>query len=420
MQLTTGRTWAIRLLFPETSKPTCERISVRVLFVFVNAYLYTFFTMSTAREYMVGPTIGQGSFAHVVYAVHKLSKRKCAIKVVEQISFHKHPWLLQAVMAEKRILLQSNTTNKQSKSSTSSSWIVNLWAAFYDTQHLYLVMELCSGGDLEGLLLHQVGKCSIGEENSIGDASNTTATQQQRKQQRQKWFFHSVPFYASQIFQAVQFLHTEKQILHCDLKPSNCLLEADTGQLKLADFTSAIEMTCLGTVEASSTAPERQQQGQQQQQLQIPRGSSDYACPEILHATSPSSLSEAVDYWSVGCILYAMTHFGNSPFFRESEALTVEAIMQHCRDGLTILGEQPTVVFEVATDWTELTVGLLRPTPKDRMCSWRDRIVRNNLLQVSACVDFEHVMLPCPHWKNEVDNAELKDGNMGWIAFQQV
>jgi serine/threonine protein kinase len=284
---------------------------------------------------------------------------------------------------------------------------------------------LCSGGDLEGLLCKQVADFAFSQRNSNEDGLNQNVVQKQRKKQQQKWFYHSIPFYISQIFQAVQFLHTEKQILHCDLKPSNCLLDADTGQLKLADFTSAIEMKSSATLQASLVSSQRRQkqqkkQQQQQQQQHIPRGSSDYSCPEILRATSPSSLSEAVDYWSVGCILYAMTHLGKSPFCRESEALTVEAIMEYCKEGQLSTLNEPNNVIEITTNWTELATGLIRPAPHDRICFWRDKIVTNSLLQGTVCMDTEHVILPYPQWKHEVEEADLKDGNMGWIAFQQM
>ena len=39
--------------------------------------------MSSAAEYWVGPTIGEGAFGHVVYAIHKATERKVAIKVME-------------------------------------------------------------------------------------------------------------------------------------------------------------------------------------------------------------------------------------------------------------------------------------------------------------------------------------------------
>ena len=39
--------------------------------------------MPSAAEYWVGPTIGEGAFGHVVYAIHKATERKVAIKVME-------------------------------------------------------------------------------------------------------------------------------------------------------------------------------------------------------------------------------------------------------------------------------------------------------------------------------------------------
>jgi 3-phosphoinositide dependent protein kinase-1 len=355
--------------------------------------------MSLANEYMVGPIIGQGSFAHVVYAVHKTSKQKVAIKVVEQISFRKYPWLLQAVMKEKNIL-QSNSKDEDEKSS-SNSWIVNLWAAFYDSQHLYLVMELCDGGDLEGLLRGKLRLNNANEEPSEHFSNISLQMQQQ-------WLQYSVPFYASQILHAVQFLHTQKRIIHCDLKPSNCLLNAKTGQLKLADFGCAIEMDQnLQSLSASSSL------------VSMPRGTSEYSSPEIIRGNLLSGLNEAVDYWSVGCILYAMTNDGVSPFSQESEALTVKAIMEYCEESSNVdVGDF--ALSASMQDWQSLSTGLLRADPMDRLRFWENLSGTHQVREENPTWDMEKVILPSPLWKAEVKNARLKDGSKGWIAFQQI
>jgi serine/threonine protein kinase len=397
---------------------------------------YTF-TNATA-EYMVGPTIGQGRFAHVVYAVHKTSRRKVAIKVVEQVSLRKFsPWLLQSIMLEKQILQESNnSSNKEQQNNTETpSWLVSLWAAFYDTQHLYLVMELCTGGDLEDLIRQHIGVLQAAGNDGNGDSDESSEAQKilaAAAVEREQWLQHSIPFYASQLLQAVQFLHNrDKRILHCDLKPSNILLDADSGRLKLADFGSAVEMNMSHT--ASSPEPETSSSTNHPTTpgahgAATPRGTTEYSCPELIRATPPAELNEGVDYWSVGCIVYAMTHAGKSPFDCESEVLTVQAITQYCSDG-----EFLTTRVERANDgtepqgiqmWHRIWRGLLRKDPTDRIQFWDegDEIQRLLLERMHplASIDKQHVVLPQPRWKEEVDSATLKDGNAGWIAFAQL
>ncbi|KAG7361671.1 serine/threonine protein kinase [Nitzschia inconspicua] len=379
--------------------------------------------MSSSSEYMVGPTIGQGSFAHVVYAVHKPSGRTVAIKVVEQLSIRKHPWLLQTIMTEKKIL-QSSDSNSNEKKVSRPAWVVSLWAAFYDAHHLYMVMELCSGGDLEGLL-SQAGMLQEEEEEEEEDSDEKLDGHRSLSSvQRERWIQHSVPFYASQIVNALQYLHSKIRILHCDLKPSNCLLQADTGQLRLCDFGSAIEMDRQSTTKTTAAASDSSSDSSNRNRTWIPRGTTEYSCPEIIRATSPLALNEGVDYWSVGCLLYAMIHAGKSPFCHDSEALTVQAMKEHCQGRIGFHHQQlkPTDKHtRNFQEWLGLSIGLLREDPEDRIQFWEENISRHDLLQWDpAAVDRGDVILPRPHWKDEVENAVLKDGNEGWTAFVQL
>ncbi|KAL3917050.1 MAG: hypothetical protein SGILL_004894 [Bacillariaceae sp.] len=344
--------------------------------------------MSSTDEFLVGPVIGHGGFAHVVYAVHKHSQRKVAIKVIEQVSLRKHPWLLQAVMTEKRIL-QSSTRNDDNETETlQSQYMVELWAAFYDAQQMYLVMELCTGGDLEGLL-HQVGLVDGGDKGRRIPAEDATL---------RSWFELSVPYYASQLVEAVNFLHTEKSILHCDLKPGNCLLDALTGRLKLADFASAIEMNALN-------------------QTLVPRGTSEYSSLELIRSVSPSSLTVAVDYWSVGCILYAMTQAGKSPFARESESLAVQAVAEYCKEEGPSSLPAASPREEQCQEWLMFSTQLLQPQPGDRLRAWKDEILNSEALKQGNPADLSLIELPTPTWQRKVESTTLKDGNIGWSAF---
>eukprot|EP00751_Fragilariopsis_kerguelensis_P003907 CAMPEP_0170811308 /NCGR_PEP_ID=MMETSP0733-20121128/35183_1 /TAXON_ID=186038 /ORGANISM="Fragilariopsis kerguelensis, Strain L26-C5" /LENGTH=92 /DNA_ID=CAMNT_0011167445 /DNA_START=100 /DNA_END=375 /DNA_ORIENTATION=+ len=90
--------------------------------------------MSSAAEYWVGPTIGEGAFGHVVYAIHKATERKVAIKVMEvpttshaareQRNHHQHQLKQKTAMIlnERKILSLPELK--------ASRWVVDLWAAF--------------------------------------------------------------------------------------------------------------------------------------------------------------------------------------------------------------------------------------------------------------------------------------------------
>ena len=462
--------------------------------------------MSSAAEYWVGPTIGEGAFGHVVYAIHKATERKVAIKVMEvpttttshhareehrrHLRHHEEHQLKQKtaiILNERRILSLPGLK--------SSRWIVDLWAAFCgsssSSRYLYFVMELATGGDLAGLIRR-------------GLPSSSSSSKDHRFG---SWQRSSVPWYASQLIEAVNFLHS-RGILHCDLKPENVLLDATTGHLLLADFGCAIDTKQLQQQQQQQQQQKQQRQPPEEPQASLfPRGTALYASPEILRASPPCVLTVAVDYWSVGCILHAMLH-GRSPFDRGSEALTVRAIVSYAAgekecdcDSAASNGtssdecESDKGCFETNNNINNdheigdtrnrnknntnnkptnaipstarsaknedqddhhdslqlLSQDLLAVDPDDRISAWKNgalsflalnsnSISRNgdgdwNYLfeggssdppagkndsqpSVSACASNKDILLPIPEWQDEVANATLRDGSLGWFVFQ--
>jgi serine/threonine protein kinase len=318
--------------------------------------------MSTTSEYWVGPTIGEGSFAQVVYAQHKTTGKRVAIKVVEQVFLKKHPPAMQGLLMERKLL--------KALSSQQSPHVVNLWASFLDSQCVYLVMELAMGGDLAGLI--QLGR---------SDEKNND-----------KWH-QSIPYYASQLIQAVQFLHSQN-IVHCDIKPHNILC-TDQGVLQLADFASAIEIE------------------EETIQQNVPRGTSEYSCLELIRAQS-SDLTVAVDFWSLGCVFYAMFQ-GESPFHAASESLSVQSIVDYEKNASII--EMNENVF-LKKEWISTIHGLLQVDPSQRIQTWKNIVVMESLaLRKMAADRPSDLILPKAQWRQQVDAAELKDGAMGWGIF---
>ncbi len=359
--------------------------------------------MSSEADYWVGPTIGEGAFGHVVYGVHKETNREVAIKVMEVASQGNRLNLAkqktQMILNERKILsLEEVKTSK---------WTVDLWAAFCgrawacssSSQSLYFVMKLATGGDLAGLIRRGL-----------------------HLDHKRTWMEDSVEWYASQLIEAVDFLHSQG-ILHCDLKPENLLFDRSNGHLCIADFGSAVD-----TKEPN-------------EELSL-RGTALYACPEILRAASPSDLTKAVDYWSVGCILYDMLH-GSSPFDRGSEALTVQAIVRYANGetpweevlsaAVDAKSDKPARDETTATDNDEdleyygplqsLLRELLAVNPEDRISAWTNKVllfVKSQETETNGedgdCP--KDVLLPVPEWLEEVEKSTLRDGNLGWAAYQ--
>jgi 3-phosphoinositide dependent protein kinase-1 len=327
--------------------------------------------MSTTSDYWVGPVIGQGSFAQVLYGKHKSTHKNVAIKVVEKIACT--PAVLSGLWMERNLLQQFQ----------SSQYVVNLWASFVDTQCVYLVLELADEGDLQGLIDYY-------------------GMEQDRNEH---WKSSSIPCYVEQLVRAVQFLQS-KRVIHCDLKPANVLCTSE-GRLQLADFASAIQLD-------QNLAPP-------QSTITIPRGTSHYASPELLKS-SQNDLTLAVDLWSLGCITYAMFQ-GRPPFWKESESLTVQAIMEYVQQQQQ---QQPSPTFlsplEDYPKWKTIVGGLLQITPTARMEAWESLLVAEVNRHGASDSLFPNkneklLLLPKPAWKRQVEEASLKDGAAGWAVF---
>lgn len=156
--------------------------------------------------------IGNGSFG-IVYKVQKINTGVYyAMKSLSKSVLQKQKQLKYAI-SECKIMKQLN-----------HPFIVPLYYAFQTPKYLYLVLELCSNGDLFGLM-EKKGKI---------------------EEQVAK-------FYLAEIILALEYLHG-CGILYRDLKPANVLID-DEFHAKLADFGLAKEkvnqvnpaMTMAGT-----------------------------------------------------------------------------------------------------------------------------------------------------------------------------
>jgi serine/threonine protein kinase len=146
--------------------------------------------------YMLGKTIGEGTFGKVKLGVHLPTGEKVAVKILEKSKI-KEQADIRRVNREIKILKKAKHCN-----------IIQLYEVLDTKSAIYLMMECCDGGEMFDYI---VANRKIDEEEAC-------------------MFFH-------QIIDAVEELH-KNDITHRDLKPENLLLSdpSDSALLKIADF----------------------------------------------------------------------------------------------------------------------------------------------------------------------------------------
>ncbi|XP_063713595.1 5'-AMP-activated serine/threonine-protein kinase catalytic subunit alpha-like [Symsagittifera roscoffensis] len=216
-------------------------------------------------NYLLGKTLGEGSFAKVREGLHTVTGEKVAIKVIDKRRAKEDSYVHRNLRREGRILQL-----------VRHPCIIHLYDILETENSYYLVMELSTGGDMmEYLKLRK----SLPEKET-------------RK-------------YIRQIVSAVDHLH-RAGILHRDLKVENVLLD-EKKNIKLIDFGLSRHFKL----------DENNVLGDFQQATQC--GSPAYAAPELL---GKNKYGPKVDIWSIGVNMYAMLT-GSLPFTAEPFSIKV-------------------------------------------------------------------------------------------------
>ncbi|KAM9182257.1 calcium/calmodulin-dependent protein kinase type 1 isoform 2-T2 [Mergus octosetaceus] len=215
------------------------------------------------RIYDFREVLGTGAFSEVVLAEEKATQKLVAIKCIAKKALEGKEAGLENEIAVLHKIKHPN--------------IVALDDIYESSSHLYLIMQLVSGGELFDRIVEK------------GFYTERDASALIR-----------------QILDAVRYLH-DMGIVHRDLKPENLLyysLEEDS-KIMISDFgLSKIE----GCGSVMSTAC----------------GTPGYVAPEVL-AQKP--YSKAVDCWSIGVIAYILL-CGYPPFYDENDAKLFEQILR--------------------------------------------------------------------------------------------
>lgn len=213
--------------------------------------------------YEVKENLGSGSYGTVVLAIQKSTREQRAIKIINKFKLHTEE-ARKKVMNEVEILRKLDHPH-----------IVKVYEFYEDEFNLYVVMELCRGGELLDSIIKNKHLTEV-----------------------------ETAIYMEQILSAVYYMHS-LNIAHRDLKLENMLLETtSTNSIKIADFGTAIEFipgkpmnNMIGTI--------------------------NYIAPEIFK----KKYTEKCDMWSCGVIMYILLT-GKLPFSAKSKKFTIDLILR--------------------------------------------------------------------------------------------
>ncbi|XP_045435404.1 serine/threonine-protein kinase ULK4 isoform X3 [Pipistrellus kuhlii] len=216
--------------------------------------------------------------------------------------------------------------------------IVTLHEWYETSNHLWLVVELCTGGSLEMVIAQ--------DENLPEDV---------------------VRGFGIDLITGLHHLH-QLGILFCDLSPGKILLEGP-GMLKFSNFCLAkVEgenledfFALAATEEGGGDSGENVLKKNMKSRV---RGSLTYTAPEVARG---SDFSVASDLWSLGCLLYEM-FAGKPPFFSESVSELVENIVH--KNPSPPIPKDPSLP-KASPDFMNLLDGLLQKDPQKRL-TWAD------------------------------------------------
>uniref|UniRef100_A0A8C4QH13 non-specific serine/threonine protein kinase n=1 Tax=Eptatretus burgeri TaxID=7764 RepID=A0A8C4QH13_EPTBU len=237
--------------------------------------------------------LGKGTFGKVILVREKATGQYYAMKILKK----------EVIVAKDEVA--HTLTENRVLQSTKHPFLTHLKYSFQTNDRLCFVMEYVNGGEL---FFHLSRERVFSEDRTR--------------------------FYGAEIVSALDYLHSEKNVVYRDLKLENLMLDKD-GHIKIADFGLCKEgITDGATMKTFCGTPE-------------------YLAPEVLE---DNDYGRAVDWWGLGVVMYEMM-CGRLPFYNQDHERLFELIlMEDIRFPRTL-----------SHDAKALLAGLLKKDPKKRL-----------------------------------------------------
>jgi len=220
--------------------------------------------VSDVYEITGGDVLGTGISGVVRTVKHKTTGEVFAMKTLH-LKQIKDPEKLEELKNEVKIMAELDHPN-----------IIRLYECYENDDHIYLIMELCTGGEL----LDRLNSQKQHHYNEKKAASIVT-----------------------KMISAVRYLHLHN-IVHRDLKLENFIFEdpSPDSEMKLIDFGLSRHYS-------------------QGEEMHMPVGTPFYVAPEVLR----QAYTEECDMWSIGVIAYMLVS-GRPPFMGNDERDTLALV----------------------------------------------------------------------------------------------
>ncbi|XP_072345943.1 RAC-alpha serine/threonine-protein kinase isoform X2 [Scyliorhinus torazame] len=237
--------------------------------------------------------LGKGTFGKVILVKEKASGLYYAMKILKK-----------EVIVAKDEVAHTVTENRVLQNSRHP-FLTALKYSFQTNDRLCFVMDYANGGEL---FFH------LSRERVFSE--------------------HRARFYGAEIVSALDYLHSEKNVVYRDLKLENLMLDND-GHIKITDFG-----LCKEGIKDGAT-------------MRTFCGTPEYLAPEVLE---DNDYGRAVDWWGLGVVMYEMM-CGRLPFYNQDHEKLFELIlMEEIRFPRTLSPEAKSLLS-----------GLLKKDPKQRL-----------------------------------------------------
>uniref|UniRef100_A0A8C5QIE1 non-specific serine/threonine protein kinase n=1 Tax=Leptobrachium leishanense TaxID=445787 RepID=A0A8C5QIE1_9ANUR len=247
----------------------------------------------TMNEFEYLKLLGKGTFGKVILVKEKATGRYYAMKILKK-----------EVIVAKDEVAHTLTENRVLQNSRHP-FLTALKYSFQTHDRLCFVMEYANGGEL---FFHLSRERIFSEDRAR--------------------------FYGAEIVSALDYLHSEKNVVYRDLKLENLMLDKD-GHIKITDFG-----LCKEGIKDGAT-------------MKTFCGTPEYLAPEVLE---DNDYGRAVDWWGLGVVMYEMM-CGRLPFYNQDHEKLFELIlMEEIRFPRTLLPEAKSLLS-----------GLLKKDPKQRL-----------------------------------------------------